>query len=80
MKKALTWEDAVQLVEQITASADSGNWHAHVAAVEQGYAVAVRQHNMSTSYYVSSCREFIALCDHLTHQNARPPGNIGVEC
>jgi hypothetical protein len=45
MEKALTWEDAVRLVEQITASADSGNWHAHVAAVEQGYAVAVRQHN-----------------------------------
>jgi hypothetical protein len=67
MEKALTWEDAVQLVEQITASADSGNWHAHVAAIDQDYAVAVRQHNTSTSYYVSSFREFIALCDHLTH-------------
>jgi Ni,Fe-hydrogenase III large subunit len=66
MEKALTWEDAVQLVEQITASADSGNWHAHVTAVEQGYGVAVRQHNTSTSYYVSSFREFIALCDSLT--------------
>jgi hypothetical protein len=66
MEKALTWEDALQLVEQITASADSGNWHAHVTAVEQGYAVAVRQHNTSTSYYVSSFREFIALCDSLT--------------
>ena len=65
MKKTLTWEDAVRLVEQITASADSGNWHAHVAAVAQGYAVAVRQHNTSTSYYVSSFREFIALCDQL---------------
>jgi hypothetical protein len=65
MEKALTWEDAVRLVEQITASADSGNWHAHVAAVEQGYAVAVRQHNTSTSYYVSSFHEFIALCDQL---------------
>ena len=62
----MTWEDAVRLVEQITASADSGNWHAHVAAVEQGYGVAVRQHNTSTSYYVSSFREFIALCDDLT--------------
>ena len=66
MEKVLTWEDAVQLVEQITMSADSGNWHAHVAAVEQGYDVAVRQHNTSTSYYVSSFREFIALCDDLT--------------
>ncbi len=65
MKQSITWEDAVRLVEQITASADSGNWHAHVAAVEQGYAVAVRQHNTSTSYYVSSFREFIALCDQL---------------
>ena len=65
MAKALIWGDAVQLVEQITASADSGNWHAHVAAVERGYAVAVRQHNTSTSYYVSSFREFIALCDQL---------------
>jgi hypothetical protein len=65
MKQIMTWEDAVQLVEQITASADSGNWHAHVAAVEGGYAVAVRQHNTSTSYYVSSLREFIALCDQL---------------
>ena len=65
MEKAMTWGDAVQLVEQITGSADSGNWHAHVAAVEQGYAVAVRQHNTSTSYYVSSFREFIALCDQL---------------
>ena len=66
MKQSMAWKDAVRLVEQITASADSGNWHAHVAAVEQGYAVAVRQHNTSTSYYVSSFREFIALCDHLT--------------
>jgi hypothetical protein len=66
MEKTMTWEDAVRLVEQITASADSGNWHAQVAAVEQGYAVAVRQHNTSTSYYVSSFREFIALCDSLT--------------
>ena len=65
MEKALTWGNAVQLTEQITASADSGNWHAHVAAIEQGYAVAVRQHNTSTSYYVSSFREFIALCDQL---------------
>ena len=65
MEKALTWGEAVQLVEQITASTDSGNWHAHAAAVEQGYAVAVRQHNTSTSYYVSSFREFIALCDQL---------------
>ena len=65
MAQTMTWEDAVRLVEQITASADSGNWHAHVAAVEQGCAVAVRQHNMSTSYYVSSFRKFIALCDHL---------------
>jgi len=39
MEQTMTWEDAVRLVEQITASADSGNWHAHVAAVEQGYAV-----------------------------------------
>jgi hypothetical protein len=62
----MTWEDAVRLVEQITASADSGNWHAHVAAVEQGYAAAVRQHNTSTSYYVSSFQAFIALCDDLT--------------
>jgi hypothetical protein len=61
----MTWEDAVRLVEQITASLDSGNWHAHVVAVEQGYAVAVRQHNTSMSYYVSSFREFIALCDSL---------------
>ena len=66
MEKALTWENAVRLVEQITASADSGNWHAHVTAVELGYAVAVRQHNTSTSHYVSSFREFIALCDSLT--------------
>ena len=65
MEKTITWEDAIRLVERITASADSGNWHAHVAAVEQGYAVAVRQHNTSTSYYVSSFREFIALCDQL---------------
>jgi len=65
MEQIMTWQDAVRLVEQITVSADSGNWHAHVAAVEQGYAVAVRQHNTSTSYYVSSLREFIALCDHL---------------
>jgi hypothetical protein len=62
----MTREDAAKLVEQIAASADSGNWHAHVAAVEQGYAVAVRQHNTSTSYYVSSLREFVALCDHMT--------------
>ena len=66
MEKTMTREDAVRLVEQITASADSGNWHAHVTAVEQGYAVTVRQHNTSTSYYVSSFREFIALCDDLT--------------
>ena len=66
MEQTMTWEEAVRLVEQITASADSGNWHAHVAAVEQGYAVAVRQHNTSTSYYVSNFREFIALCDHIT--------------
>jgi Ni,Fe-hydrogenase III large subunit len=66
MEESMTWEDAVRLVEQIAASTDSGNWHAHVAAVEQGYAVAVRQHNTSTSYYVSSFREFIALCDDLT--------------
>jgi hypothetical protein len=65
MEQTITWADAVRLVEQITTSADSGNWHAHVAAVEQGYAVAVRQHNTSTSYYVSSFREFIALCDQL---------------
>ena len=65
MEQTMTWEDAVRLVEQITASADSGNWHAHVAAVEQGYAVAVRQHNTSTSYHVASLQEFIALCDHL---------------
>jgi hypothetical protein len=65
MEQTMMWADAVRLVEQITASADSGNWHAHVAAVEQGYAVAVRQHNTSTSYYVSSFREFIALCDQL---------------
>jgi hypothetical protein len=42
MEQTMTWEDAVRLVEQIMANADSGNWHAHVAAVEQGYAVAVR--------------------------------------
>jgi Ni,Fe-hydrogenase III large subunit len=66
MEQSMTWKDAMRLVEQITASADSGNWHAHVAAVEQGYGVAVRQHNTSTSYYVSSFREFIALCDDLT--------------
>ena len=65
MEHTMMWEDAVRLVEQITASADSGNWHAHVAAVEQGYAVAVRQHNTSASYYVSNFREFIALCDQL---------------
>jgi hypothetical protein len=65
MEQALRWEDAVRLVEQITVSADSGNWHAHVTAVKQGYGVAVRQHNTSTSYYVSSFREFIALCDQL---------------
>ena len=65
MEKTMTREDAEQLVEEITASADSGNWHAHVAAIVQGYAVAVRQHNTSTSYYVSSLREFIALCDQL---------------
>ena len=65
MEKTMTREDAVQLVEEITASVDSGNWHAHVAAVAHGYAVAVRQHNTSTSYYVSSFREFIALCDQL---------------
>jgi hypothetical protein len=65
MEKTLTWQDAMRLVEQLTASADSGNWHAHVAAVEGGYAVAVRQHNTPTSYYVSSFREFIALCDQL---------------
>ena len=70
MEKTLTWEEAVRLVEQITASADSGNWHAHVTAVEQGYAVAVRQHNTSVSYYVSSFREFIAVCDQLM-----PPGH-----
>ena len=56
----------MRLVEQMTASADSGSWHAHVAAVEQGYAVAVRQHNTSTSYSVPSFREFIALCDYRT--------------
>jgi hypothetical protein len=66
MEQTMTWEDAVRLVEQIMANADSGNWHAHVAAVEQGYAVAVRQHNTSTSYYVSSLREFVTLCDHMT--------------
>jgi len=66
MEQTMTWEDAVLLVEQITASADSGNWHAHVAAVEQGYAVAVRQHNTPTSFYVSSLQEFVTLCDHLT--------------
>ena len=66
MEQTMMWEDAVRLVEQIMASADSGNWHAHVAAVEQGYAVAVRQHNTSTSYYVSSLREFVTLCDHMT--------------
>jgi hypothetical protein len=66
MEQSMTWEDAVRLVEQITASADSGNWHAHVAAVKQGYGVAVRQHNTSTSYYVSSFHAFIALCDSLT--------------
>jgi len=65
MEKTMTREGAVQLVEEIAASADSGNWHAHVAAVAQGYAVAVRQHNTSTSYYVSSLQEFIALCDQL---------------
>jgi hypothetical protein len=65
MAKTLTWEEAIRLVEQITASADSGNWHVHVAAVEQGYAVVVRQHNTSTSYYVSNFRAFIALCDQL---------------
>ena len=65
MEQTMTWEDAVRLVEQITASADSGNWHAHVAAVAGGYAVAVRQHNTSMAYYVSSLREFIALCDQL---------------
>jgi hypothetical protein len=61
----MTWEEAVRLVDRITANADSGNWHTHVAAVEQSYAVAVRQHNTSTSYYVSSFQKFIALCDHL---------------
>jgi len=66
MQQTMTWEDAVRLVEQIDASLDSGNWHAHVEAVEQGYAVAVRQHNTSTSYYLSSLREFVALCDQLT--------------
>jgi hypothetical protein len=65
MERTMTWEDAVRLVEQIMASADGGNWHAHVAAVAGGYAVAVRQHNTSTSYYVTSFREFIALCDQL---------------
>lgn len=66
MGQTMTWEAAVRLVEQITVSADSGNWHAHVAAVAGGYAVAVRQHNTSTSYYLTDMREFVALCDRLT--------------
>ena len=65
MEKTMTREDAVQLVEEIIVSVDSGNWYVHVAAIAHGYAVAVRQHNTSTSYYVSSFREFIALCDQL---------------
>jgi len=66
MERTMTWEEAVRLVEQIAASSDSGNWHAQVATVEQGYAVAVRQHNTSTLHYVSSLREFVALCNQMT--------------
>jgi pterin-4a-carbinolamine dehydratase len=66
MEQTMTWEAAVQLVAQIADSADSGNWHAQVEAVENGYAVAVRQHNTSTLYYLSNFRAFVALCDRLS--------------
>lgn len=65
MERIMTWEAAAHLVDQIEASADSGNWHAQVEAVEGGHAVAVRQHNTPTSYYVTSLREFRAVCDRL---------------
>ncbi len=66
MEQPITWEAAVQLVDTIDASADSGNWHAQVEAVAGGYAVAVRQHNTSTAYYLSNFRAFITLCDRLS--------------
>jgi hypothetical protein len=69
MEQITTWEEAARLAEQIAASPDGGNWHAQVAVVGQGYAVAVRQHNTHTLYYVSSLREFVALCDRLMRLN-----------
>lgn len=65
MEQAMTWEAAAHLVDQIDASADSGNWHAQVEAVAGGYAVAVRQHNTPTAYYVASLREFLVVCNRL---------------
>lgn len=61
----MTWEEAAQLTEHIAATPDAGNWHAQVAVRGDDYAVAVRHHNTPTSYYVTSVREFIALCDRL---------------
>ena len=65
MEHPMTWDNATQLTEQIAMSPDAGNWHAQVMAVEQGYAVAMRQHNTHTFYFVSSLHEFRNLCDHL---------------
>jgi hypothetical protein len=79
MERTMTWEEAARLVEQIAASPDSGNWHAQVATVEQGYAVAVRQHNTPTLYYVSSLREFVALCDQIMTLNIRAGGTHAPE-
>lgn len=62
---SLSWEEAVQLTETIALSPDAGNWHAQVMALKQGYAVAMRQHNTSTFYFVSSVHEFRELCDRL---------------
>lgn len=61
----MTWEDAIQLTEQIASSPDAGNWHAQVMAAAQGYTVAMRQHNSPTFYFVTSVKEFRALCDQL---------------
>ena len=59
-------EEAARIAAQIAASPD-GSWHAQVAATgqDQGYTVAVRQHNTHTYYHVASLREFVALCDRL---------------
>lgn len=66
----MTWNEAVQLSEQITSSPDAGNWHAQVMAVEHGYSVAVRQHNTHTFYFVASLHAFRDLCNQLMPSQA----------